>query len=188
MTLRDLLLKNRSAIVGRWQRHALAVYASDASAFFSGEKDRFANPVGHGLRAGTEAIFDGLLNGAAPNEICAHLEEIVRVRAIQELAPSEALNFLFALKRAVRQEIGEEIAAKRLTAELTEMDAQIDQVALYGFDIYTKCRDKVSELRIKEIKRSVAAVMKRLGVEDGDQPAGLAGPNGNGDSRRRGRQ
>lgn len=183
MTLRDLLLKNRSAIVRRWQEYALAVYASDANAFFSRESDRFANPVGHGLRADTEAIFDGVLDGADAEEICAHLEGIVRVRAIQELAPSEALKFIFALKRAIRQEIGAEVARRNLAAELNEMDAQIDQLALYGFDIYTKCRDKVSELRINEIKRSVAAVMKRLGVEDGDQPAGLAGPSGNGDSR-----
>ena len=188
MTLRDLLLKNRSAIVGRWQEYALAVYASDATAFFSRENNRFANPVGQALRAGTEAIFDSLLDEADPNEICSHLEQIVKMRAIQDLSPSEALEFVFELKRAIRQEVGAGISGVRMTAELAEMDARIDQVALFGFDIYTKCRDKVSELRINEIKRSVAAVMKRLGVEDADQPPEPTVPGGDNDPRRGGSQ
>ena len=56
----------------------------------------------------------------------------------------------------------------------------VDQIALFAFDIYTRCREKVAELRINEIKRGVSAVMARLGVD--------ADPPGSTDSRRGGSQ
>lgn len=177
MTIRELLRKNRSAIVERWQEYALADYQGDATAFFRSQRDRFANPVGHSLRSGTDALFNGLLDGMTAQEACAHLDGIIKARAIQDLSPSQAVSFVFGLKRAIRAEIGGEISGPLMAAELTEIDAQIDQIALFAFDIYTKCREKVAELRINEVKRNVAAVMERLGVET-DRPASAADGRG----------
>ncbi len=182
MTLRDLLHKNRSAIVGRWQAYALAAYAPEAAKFFGKRRDRFANPVGHALRAGTEGIFARLLDGMDAEDVCGHLDQIVKMRAIQELSPSQAISFVFSLKSAIRDEIGRELLEPRLASELAEVDAQIDQVALFAFDIYTRCREKVVDLRINEIKRSAAAAMQRLG-EGRDpvvEPSGPAEGGGHG--------
>lgn len=165
MTLRDLLLKNRTAIVRRWQDYALAVYETDASRFFDNEGDRFANPVGYALKTGTEAIFDSLAEGLDAEELCGHLEKIIKTRAIQDFSPSEALAFIFSLKSAIRRELQTSLDEPPIAGAIVEFDARIDQVALFAFDIYCSCRDRVSELRINEVKRNVAAVMKRIGVE-----------------------
>lgn len=157
--------EKQSAIVGRWREYALAAYADEASAFLRNERNRFANPVGHVLRSGTEGIYKSLLSGMDAEEICGHLDAIIKVRAIQDLSPSQAVSFVFALKRAIREELGGEVARPDMAAELAGIDAQIDQIALFAFDIYTRCREKVSELRINEVKRSVAAVMEKLGVD-----------------------
>jgi hypothetical protein len=180
MTLRELLRKNRSAIIESWRDYALSDYQADATVFFRSQKDRFANPVGHALRSGTEAIFDGLLDEMSAEQVCACLDDIIKARAIQDLSPSQAVSFVFDLKRAIRKEIGGEIADPRTAAELAQIDAQIDQIALFAFDVYTRCREKVAELRINEVKRNVAGVMERLGVKmdppaDGDEGAGDAG-------------
>jgi hypothetical protein len=165
MTLRDLLHKNKKSIVERWQDYALSIYASDATRFFSSEDNRFANPVGYSLRAGTEAIYESLASGLDAEEICRHLEEIIKSRAIQDFSPSEAVAFIFSLKTAIRKELGDSLIEPCLAGEMIEFEARVDQVALFAFDIYCRCREKVSELRINEVKRSVAAVMKRIGVE-----------------------
>jgi hypothetical protein len=43
-----------------------------------------------------------------------------------------------------------------------EFEAKIDRVALAAFDIFSQCREQVLELRINEVKRSVAWAVDRL--------------------------
>jgi hypothetical protein len=105
-------------------------------------------------------------------KVCVSLEDIIRARAIQDLSPSESIAFVFSLKTAVRKELKGRLADPGLAADLAEFEARIDQTALFAFDIYCRCREKVSELRINEVKRSVAAVMKRIGVETEHEPDG----------------
>ncbi len=162
MTLRGLLREKKAAIVERWLDESLAGYPADASSFFRRETDPFTNPVGHALREGTQVIFENLLGEMDADEICRHLHEIIRIRAVQDFTPSQAVSFVFLLKKAIRIEIDHALSDARLVTELTGIDAQVDQIALFAFDIYSRCREQISELRINEVKRSVSAVMNRL--------------------------
>ncbi|MEW6356180.1 MAG: RsbRD N-terminal domain-containing protein [Planctomycetota bacterium] len=173
MMLKSLLNEKKSSIVDRWLGHIRATYAPETAAFLNGNKDRFANPVGHALRTGTAAIFDDLLNGMDPEAVCRHLEGIIKIRAVQDFTPSQAVSFVFLLKKAVRAELGEEAESSRLAAELTEFDAQVDQVALFAFDIFARCREQVYALRVNEANRSVAAVMKRFNCAGDPRGGGL---------------
>lgn len=162
MRLRNVLQEKKAAIVERWLNDTLATYGGDASRFFGQEKNRFTNPVGHALRVSTQAIFESLLEGIEADRVCRHLDDVIRIRAIQDFAPSQAVSFVFLLKRAIREELGDDIREPRLAAELSGIDGEIDQVALFAFDIYTRCREQVCELRVNEVKRSVSAVMDRF--------------------------
>jgi hypothetical protein len=166
--LKSILGEKKEAIVKRWLENTTASYAPETSAFLNRGKDRFANPVGHALRAGTRAIFESILDGMETDRICRHLDDIIRIRAIQDFSPSQAVSFVFLLKKAVRVELGKEAEDPRLLAELTELDADIDRIALLAFDVYTKCREQLCEIRVSEIKRSVAAVMERFNRSDSD--------------------
>ncbi len=162
--LKCLLEEKRPAISRRWMDEILGSYAAETGAFLSRKKDRFGNPVGHALRGGTEAVFGALLNDSSPEQICHHLDEIIRVRAIQDFSPSEAVAFVFSLKGAVRSEL--QLEKKdydpSLLAELAGFESQVDQVALFAFDVYVKCREQVFELRINEVKRNVGAILERF--------------------------
>ena len=50
----------------------------------------------------------------------------------------------------------------RLLAELTELERQIDRVALAAFDVFVQCREQVYELRVNEVKRRVSWVVNRM--------------------------
>jgi hypothetical protein len=86
-----------------------------------------------------------------PETVKTFLDGIVRIRAIQDFAPSEAVAFIFKLKKIVRQELGGEVLLMPgMTDELTAFDSTIDDLALFSFDIYVKCREKIYELKAKE--------------------------------------
>ncbi len=163
MTLNDLFVERRAAIAKRWLDLTLETYPPDTSAFLSRVKDQFANPVGQTLSNGVQAIWDGLLGEAGADELCAPLRDIIKIRSVQEFTPARAVSFVFLLKRAIREELGPELRDPERQTELWAFERRIDQVALYAFDIYTQCRDQVSQLRINEIKRRVSGLLRRTG-------------------------
>lgn len=180
MTLKSLMRERKEAILRRWLEDTMATYAKDTFLFLGKQKDPFANPVGHALRTGTQGILECLLEGMDAEKICGHMNEMIKIRAIQDFSPSQAVSFVFLLKGVIRAEIKE--AADRAAAdELAEIDAQIDQIALFAFDIYVKCREQVYELRVNEVKRNVSAIMERFcGVDPEAEPA--SGSQGDGTS------
>ena len=166
MTLRRLLHDKRDAIARSWLEGILATYPGTSAALFAREKDRFANPVGHSLRMGTEGLLDAMLDGADVEELRKHLHEIIKIRAIQQFAPSQAVGFVFRLKQVVRAELGRAAADPVVSVELAAFDAQIDRLALVAFDTYVECREQVYELRLNEVKRQVSWVVGKMNERD----------------------
>ncbi len=168
MTLRQLLHDKRDAIARSWLEGILATYPGNSAALFAREKDRFANPVGHSLRVGTEGILDAVLDGADVEELRKHLHEIIKIRAIQQFAPSQAVEFILRLKEVLRAELGGAVADPELSAELAVFEAQIDRLALVAFDTYVECREKVYELRLNEVKRQVSWIVGKVNRQSPD--------------------
>lgn len=168
MMLRQQLLEKREAIARRWLEVVLATYPGDSGALFAREKDPFANPVGHSLRVGTERILDVLLDGTEVGEIRESLQEIMKIRAVQQFAPSRAVAFVFRLKEVVRAELEGAAEDRQFSRELAELDAQIDRIALAAFDSYVGCREQVYELRINEVKRQVSWIVGKVNRQDPD--------------------
>lgn len=171
MTLRDLLLQRTDAIVARWLDKTLASYPPDTVKFFKGEKDQFANPVGQTLAQETEAVFCELRDDMDPDRLCGHLDGIIKIQAIQERTPAQALSFVFLLKDAIREECESELQDSRIHNEWMHFMTRIDQLALFAFDIFTRRREKVYELRVNEVKRSVSGLMRRLNWDISDPEA-----------------
>jgi hypothetical protein len=164
MTLQELLQQQRTAITKRWLDRTLRTYSARTAGFFKREKDPFANPVGKALSRGTEALFDAVVDGieeAVPGPLSASLEEIIKIRAIQDFSPSEAVSFVFDLKGIVRDELGGELQASEVAADLPKLEFQIDRAALVAFDIFMKCREKLYELRLNEIKRTGYRLLRK---------------------------
>ena len=97
VTFEELLQKNKDAIVQRWFDGVLATYPGEAAAAFGRQKDPFANPVGHSLREGTRGIFEAFLEEMDAAKIRQCLLEIIKIRAVQQFSPSQAVGFVFIL-------------------------------------------------------------------------------------------
>ncbi len=159
--LNEVLRRRAEAIEQRWSEEALRVYSPEAFRVFDRQRDRFANPVGHSLRAGIRDAFRALLEDAGTEALRAALDGIVSIRAVQELSASEAVGFVFALKRIVREEIGDAVADPGAAGEMAALDAGIDRAALTAFDLYVAHRQRLYEVRVAELKRSIPWIVGR---------------------------
>ncbi len=161
MSLQKLLKENKSVILSRWFDSILETYPSDTKDFLRTKKNQFDNPVAYRITSGIEGIFSHILNDAEDKEVSSFLDKVIRVRAVQDFTPSQAVAFVFDLKRLVREELGEDIREGRLSEELWSLEEKIDKMGLLALDIYMKCREEIYELRVNEVKRSVSRLIDR---------------------------
>jgi hypothetical protein len=178
--LRHALEGDRAAILERWRERVFASYPKEAVRFFRSEKDAFRNPVGQSLLRGTEVIFDGVALGRRTGSVMEALESMVRLRAVQELPASDAVGFVFALKRAVRDHLRELGAEAELWPALVVLDESLDALASAAFDLYGQCRESVYRIRVGELRRSGAALLKQLAGPEGGNGSTTTAAKGGG--------
>jgi len=166
MTFGDLLEERKDTVVERWVDAVLSAYPSDSAALFRAQQDPFANPLGHNVREGTRGVFQTILDGMDPEKLRTHLDQIIRIRAVQDLTPSQALSFVFSLRTIVREVIPEAGANERHQADLAALDKKIDAVALAAFELYSAMREELAQLRIQEVKRQMGWVLDKINQRD----------------------
>ncbi|MEJ2187543.1 MAG: RsbRD N-terminal domain-containing protein, partial [Gemmatimonadota bacterium] len=166
MSLQAVLQERKDAIVGRWSDEVLAAYPADGGAFFKRQKDRFANPVGHTVREGTRALFDALVDGSDGAALRGPLEDMLKVRAVQQFPASTAVGFVLRLKGAVRAELGDRRGD--LIHELDRFEEAVDRLALIAFDVFVDCREQLANVRIRELQRKVSWIVGQLNKRSTD--------------------
>jgi hypothetical protein len=153
------------AILEKWLDILLSSYPAESVSFLKREKDPFANPITHQLTKGLQDILTVLVEDQGREAAIAAVDEIIRVLALQEIYPSQALAFLFHLKHIVREVLAQELGDALLALEMLELESRIDGLALLGFDNYMQRRDKLCELKVNEVKSRVSGLLRRAGIE-----------------------
>ena len=143
-------MSTREPILEQWIARTIQSYPSSSAAFLSGEKDPFRNPVGHTLRQSLTTLYQELQGSMDAVRIASALDAIVRLRAVQDLSPSQAVGFVFLLKPIVH-ELAPESGHALLDDKIKDrIDDRIDRLALVAFDKYMQCREQVAEIRKRE--------------------------------------
>lgn len=158
--LREQLKGRAEAILARWYEDVLKTYSAQAFEAWSREKDPFANPVGHSLRVGMQAVLSGLLDTADFAAVRNGIDQAVQIRAVQDLSPSAAVGFVFRLKDIIREE-SRKVAGSHVAAELADLEKRIDEYALAAFDSFVLHRERVFTVRINELKKNIPWVVTR---------------------------
>ncbi len=172
--LTEVLRAKRDAIVGEWLERTLRTYPEQTSRFLAGERDRFRNPVGHTIREALPALFDALLEGMDPARIAPLLDAIVRIRAVQDFTAGQAVAFVFALKKVIREALSGGREGGADAERLTALEGRIDEMALLVFDLFMKCRDRMHQIRVDEARRRIY-LLERMYREDPFAPARRVG-------------
>lgn len=170
MNFKDRLQEKRTAVVKSWFNAVLATYQEEARGPLGRRDAQFTNPVGFNLAQGLEGLFDGLVKGMMPQETATQLDAMVRIRAVQDFSPSQAVAFIFQVKAVVRNEVGAEALREPGAAEaLSVFDAAVDDLALYAFDLYMQCREKIYDIKAREARNATFRLLQKAEILKGSE-------------------
>ncbi len=160
MRINLFLIEKKPEILNKWFDLILETYPPDTASFLKSRKNRFANPVGRTIFEGIEGIFEEFLQGMDYDRVSPFLDNIIKIRAIQNFSPSQAIGFVLLLKKVIREELADEIREHQLFEELLTLESKVDVLSGISFDIYMKCREKLYELRTNELRNLTHRILK----------------------------
>jgi len=154
MELTEALSIKKKDILSLWIERTLDSYT--APGFFKSSKDPFANPVGVNIANGLTALFELLLSKSEQSTYRVPLDQVVRIRAVQEFTPSQAMAPFLELKWVIRQVFSNHKDTQPLIGRLDTLDCDIDRMTLSAFDIFSECKEQLYRNRIRELKSGSA--------------------------------
>ncbi len=161
----QLMRSQQADLIRAWFQSALNTYPSDTAQFLKKQKDPFANPVGATLSRELEKIFEELLAEQSSDELVESVEAIVRIRAVQDFSPSQAISLFLSFKQVLQSRLEPTVSQRGWQRELREMENRVDQLCLLAFDVYVKCREKIWELKANEAQQRVSYILRKWGKE-----------------------
>lgn len=165
MALLGTLQNNREALLEKWLTAIFQTYPLETVGFMRRQTDQFENPIRHRTQEAAGKVVDALLQKKLDtDEVTPWLDELVRLRSVQEFTPARAVGIIFLLKGVIRKMLDAELKSVKQARELLQLESKIDSLALISFDIYTKCRQQLFELRVKEVKNSQASLLRRANM------------------------
>ncbi len=166
MDLDRRLRQRKKELVQKWFHAVIETYSADASRFFANQKDPFANPVGRAFREGLSGLFDHLINSEQndPRQIGACLDPMIRIRAVQNFLPSQAIGFLFDFKKILRKDLGDALEHPDFSDALKRLEERIDAFGLIAFDVFMRCREKIYQLKADDLRERTFKAFERAGL------------------------
>ena len=166
MKLEAFLSEKRPVIIRKWFDVIMDTYPVDASNYLKKQENRFINPIGHTILQGVESIYDELISGIDTERVSPFLDNIIRIRAVQDFSASEAVSFIFSLKKIIQEEVGGDKQNDVPYTDLLEFDSRIDILALLSFDIFMKCKEKIYDIRANELRNMTFRIIQRANKQD----------------------
>jgi hypothetical protein len=168
-SLLAVLADHRERLVESWLEAAMASYPAEAQGFFLKSTDPFRNPVGATIAGAIGALADGFLAGADPASLRGPLDDIVRIRAVQGLGPAAALRFVFELKAVARKVMAEAGGPEAPAETGVHIEQWVDALGLLSFELYAAARERIWEIRNRDVTARTYSLLKRAGAVEEDE-------------------
>ncbi|NOX34315.1 MAG: hypothetical protein GXP56_11370 [Deltaproteobacteria bacterium] len=156
MHLKQILKKNRGPFIKKWFQATIDTYPEQTAKILGKDSNRFDNPVGAVTRETIEGVFSLITEDFSQETLEKALDPVIRIRAVQAFSASDAVSFVFTLKK-----IGENILDDSL---IGEFDKIVDKIALAAFNKFMKCKEEIFLLKATESKRRIHRAFERAGL------------------------
>jgi hypothetical protein len=166
MNLDSLIKEKKNQIINLWIKKFTDTYPQESASFFREGPGQFANPVGHTFRINLEKIFDELFMKNELARMQVLVDGIVRIRAVQGFAPSDAVCFVPMLKQTVWEICSREIASKDLMSEWLDFLGRLDRLTNISFDMYMRCREQLWKQRAEFTNARTHRLLERANLLD----------------------
>lgn len=161
MDLTRLLWQKKDAVLARWFDMIVGTYPT-MSRIFLKKNSPIGNPAGVNTTRALGGLYADLLEEDGVTEKTPiYMDEVMRIRAVQEFKPSEATAVIFMLKNAIREELSSELKDVAMLRDLMDLELKIDSLARMAFDLHSRCREQLYEMRVDEVKRRVSGLLRR---------------------------
>lgn len=150
--------EQKKAVFEGWLDRVIKSYPERTANFLATKNDQFANPVGADMRQVLAALTEALFAGTDVSNLDPVLDPLIRVRAVQELSPGQAVAFVLHLRDVVREQFHGTITHD----EIREVNSWVEALLLQAFGVYVACRDQMHDIRVAAIRKQSVTVLERL--------------------------
>ncbi len=162
MYIEELLTEKKRVIVRKWFDLTIETYPEETRNFLKTPAEQSANPVAETIHSALQGLFNGIINKETTGTgVASYLDNVVRIRAIQDFTPTQAVGFIFGLKDVIREELMNDVRRHGMYEELMAVESGIDRMAAAAFDIYMRCREKIYDLRANEVRNWTYRILKQ---------------------------
>jgi hypothetical protein len=158
MDILESIRDKKANILDAWFRAVIESYPQEAGKYFLEHSRQFTNPVGFTIHDALDKIFKGMFE-EAETELKVGIEEIIRLRAVQDFCPSEAVAFMQQLKPIVLQNVP---GLRSADDQYLFIENIIDKALLMAFDIYMNSRERIFEIKATEVRNRTSRMIERL--------------------------
>ena len=159
--LQQLMRDNRKELLDQWFHQFIGAYPPESVKYFERVENEFTNPIGSNVHRSLVAIFDELLGQQDADKLYGDLEMIMRIKAVQDVTPSQAIAFVFGLKSILRKAFTKEINNGTIKlSELLDFEDSLDTMALLAFNIYVDSRELIYDMRVQEMHQRIDILEK----------------------------
>ena len=161
--------QRKTELAETWFQAVLETYPAETAKFIGSGKDNLANPVGAALSQGLLGLLDALIRGEEGSKIEEELDKILRIRAVQNFSPSQAVGFILPLRNILKDSILSERTAGLSDADAAFVEETIDGLLSSAFDVYMDCREDLFTLRVNREKNLARRALQKLGYLRSDE-------------------
>ncbi len=161
--LRSVLQQRQETIATQWVDRVVDSFPEGSHEFLKAQTDRFRNPIGHVLRTELPVLLAHITDDTPVESIHDSMGRLIRILAVQEWNPSDALGFVFSLKSVIREVLSDAPNAAINSKEAVVIEQRVDRMALAAFEEYIACRERLAEIRVQCERRRVSKLLERLG-------------------------
>jgi len=158
--LSRILEEKKDAIARRWLELSTEAYPPETTGFLQREKDPFANPAGHLYRVAAPILAGALGQEELDRETLRILDDLMRIRSLQDFTAGEAVGVILLLRQAVL-----ELSSSGQTGSedmLPELLRKTDRLVMAAVDAFVACRERMYQARLHERERHQASLLKRV--------------------------
>ena len=154
MSTEDIISARRDAAIQKWTEAVFAMYPFETTGFIRTQRDQFANPVGH-------ATHDAVTGRDVDMEkVHASVAALIRIRAVQDLKPEQAVGVLYLYKSVLRELLLADMLAAGDVQGFLDMGDRLDTLCLMAFNLYLADREQVYAERVAQQRREASQIRR----------------------------
>jgi hypothetical protein len=158
--LQNVVSSRKKSWTVKWLEAVMSSYPKETVRFLRDTADPFANPVGATLKTGIGNLFDALTADDYDDEaIREALNPIIRIRSIQEMPPSAALEFITRIKSIMADDVKFVDSGGQQLNAVRKISDRADRAILIAFDLYMECVKHIYTLRAKQASNGVRQLL-----------------------------